>query len=104
MVNQQQPWLEESCGFGVFAVSLERMHLQLPDHMVESGPFIRTEVDKFTPENPRATPPHNGLGNLNGRFIIRRMDPQMKRRPRLHFDEAEDTTASNGEITQSAIT
>jgi len=82
---------------------LERMHLQLSDHVVEPGPFIRTEVDEFTPEIPGSTPAHHRLGNVKGRFMIRRMDPQLEGRPRLHFNKAEDTAASDGKIVEGAV-
>ncbi len=102
-LNRCGEWLKESCDFGVVGVSLERMLLQLPNHMVESGPFIWAEVDKFAPKASGPTPSHNGLGNLDGRFIPGCMDAQREDRPRLHIDEAEDTATSNGKIVESAI-
>jgi hypothetical protein len=71
--------------------------------MVEPGPFIRTKVDKFTSETSGSTPSHNGFGNLDGRFVLGCMDPQLKDRPRFHIDEAKNTATSNGKIVERAI-
>lgn len=79
------------------------MLFQLSDHIVEPGPFIRTEIDEFTTETSGSTPPHGGLGNLDGRFVPGCMDAQREDRPRPDIDEAEDTATSNGKIVESAV-
>ncbi len=79
------------------------MLLQLSNHMVEPGPFIWAEVDELAPKTAGSTPSHDGLGNLDGRFVLGCMDAQREDRPRLHMDKAEDTATSNGKIVESAI-
>ena len=71
--------------------------------MVEPGPFIWAEVDELAPKTAGATPSHDGLGNLDGRFVLGCMDAQLEDRPRLHFNEAEHAATSNGKIVESAI-
>jgi len=71
--------------------------------MMEPGPFIWTEVDKFAAKTAGSTPSHDGLGNLDGRLVPGCMDAQLKGRPRLYINEAKDTATSNGKIVESAI-
>lgn len=70
---------------------------------MEPGPFIWTEIDKFAAKTAGSTPSHDGLGNLDGRFVLGCMDVQLEDRPRLHVDEAKDTATTNGKIVESAI-
>lgn len=79
------------------------MQLQPSDHVMKPGPFVRAEVGEFTPKTPGPTPPHNSLGNLDRRVLIGRMDLQLKNRPRLDIDAAENAAASNGKIVERAI-
>jgi len=89
--------------FGVFLVSFEGFSFQILNQMVESGPFIRTEVQEFTSETTGSGPPDDGLGNLDRGLVIGGVNLELKNRTGLYFNETANVAASNRQVAQSSF-
>ncbi len=73
------------------------------DDAVEPGPFVRGEIQTFTPETTGSGPPDDGLGNLDRGLVIGGAYLSLKSRTRLHFDETANAAASNRQVAQSSF-
>jgi hypothetical protein len=71
--------------------------------MLKPGPFVGAETHKLTSETTGSTPPYDSLGHLDGRVVVRGMNPQLKNCSGLDLDETEHAAASNGKIIEGAL-
>lgn len=89
--------------FSILFIPLVRLHLELFHEFFKVNPFNRRNHFKLKAEFMRSAPPDNRRLNMNWRFTLFYLDPNIQRGSWMRVERTFDATTPNGEIDDTTL-